>query len=211
MARTSDHAARRAQILAGVHSVARREGLGSVTVARTAEAAEVSVGMVQHYYDTKAALLIDAFDALRVGVLARVDAQILRAEKRGARIEDMLEHSLLQLLPLDARRRDESYLAAAFTGLALEDASLRNHLGAHREELRRRLRTALENAKLCGEAETDLDSDAEAYGALALTEGLATMLLADAGRDRRTWARRSLREATGRLCPGPCSHGRPAR
>lgn len=206
MARTANHDERRAQILGGVRAVATSWGIGRVTVARTAEAAGVSVGLVQHYYGSKEELLIDAFAAVRADVLTRIDAEIARAEKRGARIEEMLVDGLGQLLPLGSRRRDEVYVAHAFAGLALEDETLRGHLRTAQEQLQQRVSTGLTNGKECGEVDADLDVDQAAYGLVALTDGLAARLLIHAGPSQRTWAVESLRARATELCPGECEH-----
>lgn len=206
MPRTADHDARRRQITDGVRAEALRVGLGGVTMAGAARSAGVSVGMVQHYYANKEALLRDTFTAVRGDVLARVDAAVSRAERRHTRIEEMLARSLQQLLPLDARRREEAYLMRSFAGLALEDESLAGHLvEAHRAH-RQRVALGLSNGKQCGEVLSHTDVDAASYALIALTDGLAAQLLASATRDERRWARHALQAEAARLCPGPCGH-----
>ena len=64
MPRTADHDSRRAQITTGVRELALTSGLGSVTIAGTAKAAGISVGLVQHYYDSKESLLADTLSRL---------------------------------------------------------------------------------------------------------------------------------------------------
>lgn len=206
MARTANHDERRAQILGGVRAVATSSGIGRVTMARAAEAAGVSVGLVQHYYGSKEELLIDTFAAVRADVLTRIDAEIARAEKRGARIEEMLADGLGQLLPLGGRRRSEVYVAHAFAGLALEDATLRAHLRAAQEQVQERVATGLANGKKCGEVDPALDVDEAAYALMALTDGLAARLLVHAGPAQRTWALESIRSRVADLCPGECGH-----
>ena len=206
MARTADHEQRRAQIIAGVRAVASESGLGRVTIARTAEAAGVSVGLVQHYYGSKEELLADAFAAVRSDVLTRIDAEIARSERRGERIETMLVDGLSQMLPIGARRRTEVYLSHAFAGLALEDETLRTQLRDARRQLQKRVSTALVNGVRCGEVGADTDPGQESYGLLALTDGLASHLLTASGPQPRTWAGAVLRARVAELCPGECSH-----
>lgn len=210
MPRTADHAARRAQIIGGVRAVALAEGLGNVTVAGTAKAAGVSTGLVQHYYASKEALLLDTFSAVRAGVIARVEAATERAEKRSARIEHMLTDGLLQLLPLDRRRREEGYLVHAFAGLALDDTSLADHVRAVDAELVGRVVTALQNGKACGEVEPATDSAARGNEVFALVTGLAARLHVSSTPDERRWAREAVARQARELCPGPCSRARPA-
>lgn len=206
MARTADHDARRRQIVTGVRVVARRDGLGQVTMAKAASAAGVSVGLVQHYFASKDELLMQTASAVRHDVLARIDAATARSEAHGARIESMLTDGLAQLLPLDNRRRDETYLMHAFAGLALEHEPLRRHLRAEQDQVVARAVQALQNGKVCGEVDPDADVETAGYAVIALTEGLAARLLVHAGRPQRAWAAAAIAEQAARLCPGECSH-----
>lgn len=206
MARTADHDVRRRQVITGVRVVARHEGLGRVTMAKAADAAGVSVGLVQHYFASKEELLIDTASAVRLDVLTRSDAATGRSEALGARIESMLVDGLAQLLPLDNRRRDETYLMHAFAGLALEHAPLQRHLRTEQEKLLSRIALALENGKACGEVAPDTDVETNSYATIALTEGLAARLLIQADRRQRAWATAALADQAARLCPARCTH-----
>jgi AcrR family transcriptional regulator len=206
MARTADHDARRAQIVAGVKALALEVGLGRVTIAGVARSADISVGLVQHYYSSKEQLLLDAFRSVRQDVLDRIDASIVRAERRHERIESMLRDALEQFLPLSRQRTAETHLVHAFAGYALENRSLYPGLRESQSAHQTRVETALENGKVCGEVEAGTDSRAEAYALLALTDGLAVRLLTAPGRSQRTWARQALSREVARLFPGECRH-----
>lgn len=204
MVRTADHEARRSQIVGAVKELALDVGLNHVTIAGVAQAAEVSVGLVQHYYSSKEQLLLDTFRTVRQDVLARVDAAIVRAERRHERIEQMLLDGLEQLLPLTRKRRDEVHLVHSFAGAALENAALQPGFREALAEHQSRVEQALENGKLCGEVESATDSPAEAYALLALTDGLAARLLTQRSQAQRVWARAALARETARLFPGEC-------
>ena len=204
MVRTADHAARRAQIVAAVKALALEVGLSHVTIAGVAQSAGISVGLVQHYYNSKEDLLLDTFRSVRTNIVERIDAAIARAERRHERIEQMLLNGLEQFLPITKKRRDEVRLMHAFTGAALENTTLQPGLRSAQTELQTRLEQALENGKLCGEVESVTDSPAEAYALLALTDGLAARLLAEGGRTQQTWARGALGREAARLFPGEC-------
>ena len=204
MVRTADHEARRSQIVGAVKELALDVGLNHVTIAGVAQAAEVSVGLVQHYYSSKEQLLLDTFRTVRQDVLARVDAAIVRAERRHERIEQMLLDGLEQLLPLTRKRRDEVHLVHSFAGAALENAVLQPGFREALAEHQSRVEQALENGKLCGEVESATDSPAEAYALLALTDGLAARLLTQRSQAQRVWARAALARETARLFPGEC-------
>ena len=204
MVRTADHAARRAQIVSAVKELTLDVGLSHVTVAGVAHSAGVSVGLVQHYYATKEQLLLDTFNTVCEDVLHRVDTAIVRAERRHARIEQMLLEGLEQFLPLSKKRRDEVHLVRSFAGAALENAALQPGLRATLTEHQNRLEQALENGKLCGEVEPTTDSPAEAYALLALTDGLSARLMTQRSRAQQAWARGALAREAARLFPGEC-------
>ncbi|WP_309068503.1 TetR family transcriptional regulator C-terminal domain-containing protein [Microbacterium sp.] len=205
MSRTADHPARRRQIQDGVRAVALAGGLGAVTVARTAAAAGVSVGLVQHYYASKEELLSNTQRDMMHDVVARVDAAIAREERRHARIEHMMRAGLEELLPLDQRRREEVYLRRAFAGMALDHQALSEHQARSDDLLRQRIVDGVLNATRCGETRADVDAPFEAYALLALTDGLAAHLLSATGASQRCWARASLAARLADLFPGRCS------
>lgn len=205
MPRTADHDARRAQITTGVRELALTSGLGSVTVAGTAKAAGVSVGLVQHYYDSKESLLADTLSRLLSDIEGRVDVAITRAERDYARIEHMLGAGLLELLPLSPAHRDETYLRHAFAGLALDDPTLAEHQRAFDRRFRDRITQAVRNGMECGEVIPDTDSLLEGEAAFALTQGLAARLLLDGNNGARNRARTAIAARMASVFVGPCA------
>ena len=130
-----DHAARRAHIADAVLAVVARAGLEEVSVRHVAAEAEVSPGMVQHYFRTK--------DELMRAALERVGAAV--QERLGATGElpprELVRALFLQLLPVDGQRAREARVAVAFLahaavhpeagdGLRADARALREHLGA---------------------------------------------------------------------------------
>lgn len=205
MPRTADHDGRRAQITTGVRELALVSGLGSVTVAGAAKAAGVSVGLVQHYYDSKESLLADTLSRLLSDIEGRVDATITRAERDHARIEHMLGAGLLELLPMSPAHRDETYLRHAFAGLALDNPTLAEHQRAFDGRFRDRITQAVTNGLECGEVTTGTDSLLEAEAAFALTQGLAARLLLDGNNGARNRARTAIAARMASVFVGPCA------
>jgi len=204
MPRAAEHAARRAQIRAGTRQVALEQGLGRVTFAGAARASGVSVGLIQHYYASKERLLADTLEGMLDSLVARVDRAIERAERRHTRIEHMMLAGVEQLLPLDRRRREDTYLRHAFTGLALDDLELRGRQQQFDDRVLARIATGIRNATECGEVPGPVDVEAEAYAVLALVEGLAGRLLVHADAGRRARARSAVAAHLTVLFPGPC-------
>ncbi|GGR66341.1 AcrR family transcriptional regulator [Nocardioides luteus] len=205
MPRIADHDARRAQITSGVRALALESGLGSVTVAKTAKAAGVSVGLVQHYYDSKESLLADTLSRLLTDIERRVDRAIARAEGDHARIEHMLGAGLLELLPLTPARRDEAYLRHAFVGLALDNPTLAEHQRAFDHRLRDRIAQGVRNGFECGEVWPETDSLLESETAFALTQGLTLRLLIDPDDVLRYHATAAIEARLRDVFAGPCS------
>lgn len=208
MPRIADHDARRAQIRQGVRAAAQSVGLRSVTMARAARAAGVSVGMVQHYYESKEALFVDTLENVLDGVMARVDRATAAAEAEHARIEHMLGAAIEQLLPLGRRRREEAYLRMAFLALALDHEALRGDQRRFAEGLELRAVSAIRNAMGCGEIPhpSAVDPEIEARALLALVDGLCGQMLIDATAHREQDARRVVAARMRTLFPGECSH-----
>lgn len=205
MPRTADHPARRRQVTDAVRRLAVDEGIGHVSIARTAARAGVSVGLVQHYYASKEELLVDTLASVLQDVLSRVDTAVVRAERRHTRIEHMMGSALQQLLPLDASRREETYLRHAFVALALGNETLRAHQRRFDQLMTERAVSAVRNGTRCGEVAPGVDAWLEGEAALALAEGFSRRLLVhDRPADRRR-ARRAIAERMAAVFAGPCS------
>ncbi|MBG0564118.1 TetR/AcrR family transcriptional regulator [Actinoplanes aureus] len=206
MARTADHEARRRQVAAAVEQLVATEGFGAVTVARTATAAGISVGLVQHYFPTKDDMLLNAFTHVRGRIEERVLADADRADKAGARIEDILLGVLVELLPLDERRRRECRVELAFTGRAVDNPRLADALGRSNAQVRGRLAQAVHNGKECGEVLPDVDEAAAAARLLAMLDGLKLHAYSDPAAITPAAARAALAEQLSRVFTGPCHH-----
>ncbi|GGA76175.1 hypothetical protein GCM10011490_28700 [Pseudoclavibacter endophyticus] len=183
-------------------------GLVSVTMSSAARAAGVSVGLVQHYYDSKEALIVDTLERVLASILGRVERATALAETRHSRIEDMLRAGIEQLLPLDTARREEARLRMAFAGLALDNEELREHQTRFARILRDRAARAIENAGRCGEIPDlgSVDPELEAYVLLSLTEGLCHQLLTSPTGDEGNQARRAIATRMSALFSSACAH-----
>lgn len=204
MSRTADHDARRRQITDAFRQVALRDGARRVTIAGTARAAGVSVGLVQHYYADKDALVADAMHAIRADVEGRVEAATALAEARHERIEDMVFAGLCELLPLDERRRAEAYLRHSFAGLALEDQRLARRLRESEASLTARAVGAIENGVACGEVTDATTAPLVGHELVVLAEGLSARLLGEPAAEARDLALATLRRRLGEVFPGFC-------
>ncbi|WP_399920184.1 TetR/AcrR family transcriptional regulator [Streptomyces kanamyceticus] len=173
MPRVADHDARHGQITDAVQRLIVRDGLTSVTVARTAAEAGMSVGLVQHYFTAKDEMLLATFTRVNGRFTARVDQLVNRGEAEGRTIAEMLRQALTELIPLDDDRRAEFLVRRAFADQAAHNARLAD---IHKETLvgiRSRVAQAIKNGTVCGEVPQEMDAADQALRIVAFAEGLA--------------------------------------
>lgn len=167
------HAQRRRQVAEAVERLVAAGGLDSVTMAKTAAEAGVSVGLVQHYFSSKDDMLRYAYTQVTERALARVLERAEEVDRHHGRVQEALRQALAERLPLDGPRRAEWRVAFAFATRAVDNprlAAVRNDTEA---QIRARLATAVSNGKKCGEVRKHTDQDAQAARLLAYVEGLA--------------------------------------
>lgn len=221
MPRHADPDARREQLASAALDIALTQGLDRVSVPRIAQRAGVSVGLVQHYFPAKAALVVTAYEALAARVDARVGAIVEAGEAQRGSIREMVAAGLGELLPLDAERRAEGMVRAEFAARALREQSLGAVARSLRSTLLARVTLAIENGQECGETASALGAAAAAGAALelvALSEGLAAALLVepdatdvarlapdDAADAAPAASVEVLRGACARVFPGACA------
>ncbi|TDC93057.1 TetR/AcrR family transcriptional regulator [Actinomadura sp. 7K507] len=179
MPRTADHEQRRRQIAVAVCDLISEHGLDAVTVARTAGAAGISVGLVQHYFRTKDEMLLHAFNHVSASIRGRIDERIQAGIEHRQPISWVLSEALAEFLPLDEKRRAEFRVAKAFAGRALDAPALAEIDMATSSTLLDDLARAVHNGKECGEVEPDLDPRPAAVRLAAVTEGLAMQAYRD--------------------------------
>ncbi|MEV0112585.1 TetR/AcrR family transcriptional regulator [Streptomyces sp. NPDC050844] len=179
MPRVADHEERRQQVAAAAGRLIATEGLKAATVAKTAAAAGISVGLVQHYFRTKDEMLLFTYRHVLETVEHRLAELVVRSEKAGTRIEHTLLDGLAETMPLDEQRRQECRVALAFTGRAVDDPDLAEVKAGALRRLRSLIATAVTNAKECGEVPPSTDAATEAARIAAYTDGLTAHLCAD--------------------------------
>jgi AcrR family transcriptional regulator len=176
MPRVADHDERRALITRTFQRHVAEHGLPATTFARVASAAGVSVGLIQHYFASRDELLGFVYtDALR-RCDERVATHITEGEAAGRPIRAMLASALHELLPLDAIRTEEFHVTQNLHTQALHDHAVAEIAARADKDLHRRVSTAVNNGKECGEVEPGVDADAAAARIIATTYGLASRI-----------------------------------
>ncbi|MDA2809498.1 TetR/AcrR family transcriptional regulator [Nocardiopsis sp. RSe5-2] len=179
MPRTADHDQRRRQIADAVCALISDHGLDAVTVARTAAAAGMSVGLVQHYFRTKDDMLLHAFTTVSARIRDRAEGHIRQGTEHRRPIARVMAEVMAEFLPLDEERRAEYRVALAFAGRALDAPALAEVDAETARRLRRDVARAVHNGKECGEVDPDLDPWPAAVRLTAVTEGLAMQVYRD--------------------------------
>lgn len=176
MPRVADHPARRAQIARAFRQHLVHHGLQATTFARVAALAGVSVGLIQHYFGTREALLEFVFnDALRDRD-DRIALHIAEGDAADRPIRDILTTALRELLPLDAVRTEELHLRQTLVTLALHDPSAARIARRADDALQVRATIAVRNGQTCGEVAGTVDPEPAAARILATAHGLGTRL-----------------------------------
>lgn len=202
MPRTADHDRRRAQIADAVYDLIAADGLGAVTVARTADRAGISVGLVQHYFPAKDDMLLHAFERVGAAVAARVADLVAEGTRHERSIADVVAAAIAEHLPLDGRRRAEFRVTRTFAGRALENPRLAEVDARADAALRAEIARAVTNGFECGEVDPAADPALAAVRLAAVTEGLAAALYRDPGEEERALA--VLRAEVDAVFTGEC-------
>lgn len=172
--RPADHDERRSRIARAFQRLVAAEGVAGVSFSRVAAEAGVSIGLIQHYFTSKDALLRFAYEDAVDRMGGRARGRISRALREpGA--ETLLE-SLLELLPLDAERELEYRVRQGLHSQALYHAGLNEVARRAGEEILRYVSGVIEGGIESGEVESDVDAVLAARMILATTQGLADQI-----------------------------------
>src|SRR6201996_9364250 len=114
--RVVDHEARRVAIAEAIFEVIGSRGLGAVSLRDVAAQAGVSMGAVQHYFDSKEQMLLFALGHMRDRALARMSSELTAIVEPSAR--ETVRAAVRAMLPLGEPGRQEAVVAGAFYAFA---------------------------------------------------------------------------------------------
>lgn len=177
MPKAVDHESRRRGLAEALWRIAFRDGLEAVTVRQVAAEAEVSVGLVQHYFASKDEMLRFALE--RVGAeLQRRLVRKITALGSDPDPYDVVWTVMTERLPLTRRRRAQTQVMVAWLGRVARDAAPNDYLATGTTLLRDYLADQLLLGQRRGQVRADLEPRDAAAALLALNEGLAAQLIA---------------------------------
>ncbi|MEU5861695.1 MULTISPECIES: TetR family transcriptional regulator C-terminal domain-containing protein [unclassified Nonomuraea] len=177
MPKQVDHRERREAIARALWRVVERRGVTHLTTRVVAQEAGMSLGQLQHYFATRAAMLAFAVDFAAEQTSLRVE-QGLRELGDRPHPRDVLRLTLAEMLPLHADARATSRMSAAYVLEALHDEAV--HEQARRGLVRGRalVEQLVRRAIADGHIHSDRDPATETNLLLALT-GLTPLIELD--------------------------------
>ncbi|OUC93518.1 TetR/AcrR family transcriptional regulator [Streptosporangium minutum] len=177
MPRQVDHDRRRRQIAEAVWRLAARGGLEDVTLRQVATEAGVSARLLQYYFGTRDELLLGALEILNDDAEQRARERL--ATLGGAPgMHAVVRGVLLELLPLDAERRNRHLVYAAYFVRFLADPVLGKVARAAPHALENLVAGLIAQGQELGQVSRDVDAAAEATFLVAGADGIqATVLL----------------------------------
>ncbi|AQZ69317.1 Transcriptional regulator, TetR family [[Actinomadura] parvosata subsp. kistnae] len=194
MPKIVDHDERRREVLSAASRVIVRDGIDAATTRAIAKEAGYSNGVLAHYFADKDEILLSALRHSHRRIRGRLTGKVAGMTGLAA-----LREVLLDNLPLDAERWEETRLEVSFWSRSLASERLAEVQRAEAGELRAAVRELLEQARTAGELSTDDDLDDVAERLLALVDGLSLHLLLYPDRMGRDVAERLMTQAVERL------------
>jgi AcrR family transcriptional regulator len=172
MPKIVDHDERRREVLSAASRVIVRDGIDAATTRAIAKEAGYSNGVLAHYFADKDEILLSALRQSHQRIRARLSGKVEGVSGLAA-----LRELLLDNLPLDAERTEETRLEVSFWSRSLASERLAEVQRTEAGELRAAVRDLLGQARAAGELRTDDDLDDLAEHLLALVDGLSLHLL----------------------------------
>ncbi|MBB6351339.1 TetR/AcrR family transcriptional regulator [Nonomuraea muscovyensis] len=180
MPKIVDHDERRRELLSAARRVIVRDGIDAATTRAIAKEAGYSNGVLAHYFADKDEILLSALRQSHQRIRERLTRKVDGAGGLAA-----LRELLLDNLPLDAERTQETRLEVSFWSRSLASERLAEVQRAEAGELRAVVRGLLAEARAAGELRGDDSLDDVTEHLLALVDGLSLHLLLYPGRLRR--------------------------
>ncbi|MFI7129642.1 TetR/AcrR family transcriptional regulator [Nonomuraea sp. NPDC050153] len=194
MPKIVDHDERRREVLSAARRVIVRDGIDAATTRAIAKEAGYSNGVLAHYFADKDEILLSALRQSHQRIRDRLTRKVEGVTGLAA-----LRELLLDNLPLDAERTQESRLEVSFWSRSLASERLAEVQRTEADELRAVVRDLLAQARAAGELRTDDNLDDLTEHLLALVDGLSLHLLLYPGRLRRVDIERLMLQALDRL------------
>jgi AcrR family transcriptional regulator len=168
MPKLVDVDARRAELLEAVWRIIPRAGIAAATTRAIAREANVSNGVLSHYFPDKDSLLIEALRTAYSRAQGR-----MREVTRGLVGLDAVRAIMLEALPLDETRLVEAQVGVSFWGLSLGNERLVEVMRAEWERFWDVLSFRVDEARSLGQLADDVRPDDLTHELIVLVEGIS--------------------------------------
>jgi len=163
-----DHDAMRIEIAESACDTIRKHGLPNLTLKGVAQQLGVSIGLLQHYFPSKQDLMV--FVEAMVA-----DPWLEQVLEKSAKVQtlDDLQEICEVLLPFDKETYEKWLIVFAYNGQAIgSKQSYKAHVKRYTRGVEL-FATAITNLQKRGVIDKKADPDIEAFGLVAMMEGLA--------------------------------------
>lgn len=178
MPKVVDHEERRRQIAEAVFRVIGERGIEAVSLRDVAAEADVSMGSVQHYFSSKAEMLLFALGYMRERVLARLQKQL--AKLKDPTRQELLRAAYEAMLPMTTASRQEAIVNVAFFSVATVTPEYAKLLKEGYQRLLEVSRESLRQAQAAGELRKGIDAEHAATVLFFHVQGLIGPILVKA-------------------------------
>ena len=162
MPKQVDHRERREAIAHALWRVVEQQGWPRATMREVAREADVSLGQLQHYFSSRAAMLTFAMEFAAEQTSDRV-ARALTGVAQPPHPRDVLRVVLTEMLPLHPDARATSRMNAAYVLEALHDPELRQVAGVGlrqgRDLVERLIREAMADGHISADRNLAIETD----------------------------------------------------
>ncbi|GGQ22569.1 TetR/AcrR family transcriptional regulator [Streptosporangium pseudovulgare] len=174
MPKQVDHRGRREAIARALWRVVEQRGVAHLTMRVVAQEAGISLGQLQHYFASRAAMLSFAMDFASEQTSLRVEQGLKKLGDR-PHPRDVLRLTLAEMLPLHADARATSRMSAAYVLEALHDETVHEQARRGLVQGRALIEQLVRRAVADGHIAPDRDPATETDLLLALT-GLTPLI-----------------------------------
>ncbi|MFJ2899105.1 TetR/AcrR family transcriptional regulator [Streptomyces sp. NPDC087218] len=168
MPKQVDHRERRETIARALWRVVEQRGVSHLTMRVVAQEAGISLGQLQHYFASRAAMLSFAMDFASERTSLRVEQGLKKLGDR-PHPRDVLRLTLAEMLPLHADARATSRMSAAYVLEALHDEAVHEQARHGLVQGRALVEQLVRQAVADGHIDSDRDPATETNLLLALT------------------------------------------
>lgn len=171
------HEERRRDLADAVLALAARRGVGSVTTRAVAEEAGWSIGVINHYFDSRHDLLYAGLQRASELQIAVYDAILARKVMAAEKLVSLTD----SVLPLDERRLAMTRVFLFFYAEGTASEAARSEIAGLLARWRRMIRDVAAAGQAAGDASIDAGVDVRllAQHLTALTDGLALEAVLD--------------------------------